>query len=160
LRKCLQQEGIVSIRGGYASGKTSLIPCMASMLLNLGTLIKQEKAEKAERNKVKKYTIAELMDGDSSDDENYTGSCKLRTQFPWYQKGFKHINDSVSMDDTRQDYPKSQISDNFVTLKPIEVKEVDPPSRLLIVSPTSNGVDHILDLLTPISKQFKITRLG
>ena len=64
------------------------------------------------------------------------------------------------MDDTRQDYPKSQISDNFVTLKPIEVKEVDPPSRLLIVSPTSNGVDHILDLLTPISKQFKITRLG
>lgn len=66
---------------------------MASMFLNLGTLIKQEKAEEAERNKVKKYTIAELMEGDSSDDENYTGSCKLRAQFPWYRKDFKNIHD-------------------------------------------------------------------
>ena len=60
----------------------------------------------------------------------------------------------------RYEYQKSEVTDNFVELKKKVVKEIAPPFRILIVSPTSNGCDHILDLLTPISKNFKIVRLG
>lgn len=50
------------------------------------------------------------------------------------------------------DYIKAKVSDNFIQLKPVEIKEVPPPARILIVSPTANGVDQILDLLAPLSK--------
>jgi len=58
------------------------------------------------------------------------------------------------------DYKKAVVSDKFISLRPIQVKEIAPPARILIVSPTSNGCDHILDLLTPMSKVNKIVRLG
>lgn len=37
---------------------------------------------------------------------------------------------------------------------------MEPPHKILIVSPTSNGCDFILDLLIPISKTQKIIRFG
>jgi hypothetical protein len=118
------------------------------MLLGLKEIIKKQKAEEAERNKVKKYTIAELLEGDSSDDESYSGATSKKALFPWYAKGYTNIHDTVSLENnTAFEYPKAVASDNFIALKPISVKEVDPPKRILIVSPTSNGVDHILDLL-------------
>jgi hypothetical protein len=38
--------------------------------------------------------------------------------------------------------------------------EVDPPARILIVSPTANGCDQILDKLKTLNKTIKIVRLG
>jgi hypothetical protein len=50
LKKCLKTGGISSIRGGFASGKTGLVPCLVSMLLELAPLIKQKKVEEAAKN--------------------------------------------------------------------------------------------------------------
>lgn len=72
-------EGVVSIRGGFASGKTTLVPCVVSQLLDLHTLINKQKAEEAERNKVKKYTIAELMADNSSDEEMYSAEVTVKS---------------------------------------------------------------------------------
>ena len=58
------------------------------------------------------------------------------------------------------DYPWAQATDNFLKIKCVEIKEIEPPSRILIVSPTSNGCDHILNLLSPLSKVYKIIRIG
>jgi hypothetical protein len=46
--------------------------------------MKKKKQEDLANKKVKKYSIAELMaGGDSSDDEMYTGACPQKTLFPW-----------------------------------------------------------------------------
>ena len=46
---------------------------------NALAIYKSQLEEEAESKKVKKYSIAELMaGGDSSDDEMYTGDCKLK----------------------------------------------------------------------------------
>ncbi len=49
---------------------------------------------KAEK-KVKTYTIKELMECDSSDDEGYEYNVKKSEKqfFPWFQKGYVHISD-------------------------------------------------------------------
>ena len=59
-----------------------------------------------------------------------------------------------------QDYPKAIESDNFKVLAKKIVVNTEPPHKILIVSPTSNGCDFILDLLIPISKTQKIIRFG
>jgi len=69
----------VSIRGGFSSGKTSLVPCVVNQLLDLHTLIKKKKAEEAERNRVRKYTIAELMADNSSDEEMYSAQVTVKS---------------------------------------------------------------------------------
>jgi hypothetical protein len=50
------------------------------------------------------------------------------------------------------EYTRAQTTDNFIKLEKRPTKEIEPPQRILIVSPTSNGVDHLLDLLEPLSK--------
>lgn len=50
------------------------------------------------------------------------------------------------------EYTRAQTTDNFIKLHKKPTKEIEPPRRILIVSPTSNGVDHLLDLLEPLSK--------
>lgn len=57
------------------------------------------------------------------------------------------------------EYQKAHETDHFVTLKKIHKKDVDPPQKILIVSPTSNGCDLILDALKGSSK-LKIVRIG
>jgi len=55
------------------------VPCVVSQLLDLHTLINKQKAEEAERNKVKKYTIAELMADNSSDEEMYSAEVTVKS---------------------------------------------------------------------------------
>lgn len=59
-----------------------------------------------------------------------------------------------------EDYPKASLSDRVIDMKEKIVLEVKPPVRILIVSPTSNGCDRILDLLMPYTKTIKIIRFG
>jgi len=47
-----------------------------------------------------------------------------------------------------------------ISLKKKEKVEVDPPARILIVSPTANGCDQILDKLNTLDKAIKVVRLG
>jgi len=46
--------------------------------------MKKQKVDDLANKKVKKYSIAELMaGGDSSDDEMYSGKCSKKTLYPW-----------------------------------------------------------------------------
>lgn len=84
LKECHAQTGLIAVRGDYGSGKTGMIAPLVSSLLNLEQLIKKKKQEELANKKVKKYSIAELMaDGESSDEEMYTGACSKNTIFPW-----------------------------------------------------------------------------
>jgi len=66
----------------------------------------------------------------------------------------------VSIQEQTTEYPKSHITDANISIAKQEVKIVSPPERILIVSPTANGCDLILDKLKPLSKQYKILRIG
>jgi hypothetical protein len=59
-------------------------------------------------------------------------------------------------------FPKSTHTDHFVTLKSLKTDEIPVPKRILIVSPTSHGLDSILDKLdkNEWSKSVKIVRVG
>jgi hypothetical protein len=113
------------------------------------------------RNSVARtYTIDELMNADiDSDDEGYCGQASAKGIYPWRQSNYSNLFDKVSLKQS-DSYPTALKSDHFVPMKPIEDKSAPPPQRILIVSPTANGIDHILDLLTPCAKKFKILRLG
>jgi hypothetical protein len=101
-----------------------------------------------------------LIDGDDDSDEEFYSKNVARAQvFPWQQKGYKNLFDAVSLKQT-EDYPKASQSDRVIEMKEKIVLEVKPPARILIVSPTSNGCDRILDLLIPYSKTIKIIRFG
>lgn len=51
-------------------------------------------------------------------------------------------------------------TDSKIPLRKKEKVEVAPPNRILIVSPTANGCDQILDKLKTLNKSVKIVRLG
>ena len=101
--------------------------------------------------KVKTYSIKELMEHDSSDDEGYKqGTEKITSSqfFPWFHKGYKHIADQL--DFTQQEkvfasmgeqYPTAETSDHKIIMKDIEKNEVPLPEKILVVSPNSFTVD-------------------
>lgn len=155
LKQCLAESGISSVRGGFGAGKTSLVPCLAKMFLDLEKQLKEKKQAELKAKVVKKYSIKELLANDSSDDEAYSGVTTAKTQFPWHTRKFLNRFDEVTMD-TAYEYERQLPR----LLKQVAVVETPAPKRILIVSPTINGCDHILDLLTPLAKQFKISRIG
>lgn len=55
------------------------------------------------------------MANDSSDDEMYSGSTTVKSQFPWHTPGYKVVYDQVSMEGNYE-YTKAAQSDNFVKL--------------------------------------------
>lgn len=84
LKECHAQTGLIAVRGDYNSGKTGMIAPLVASLLNLQQLMKKQKVDNIANKKVKKYSIAELMaGGDSSDDEMYSGTCSKKTMYPW-----------------------------------------------------------------------------
>jgi hypothetical protein len=54
---------------------------------------KEQEEKRKQTKKVKTYSIQELLNHESSDDEGYQH--KTTTFFPWYQKGYKHISDQL-----------------------------------------------------------------
>jgi hypothetical protein len=41
-----------------------------------------------------------------------------------------------------------------------ELDEAEPPRKILVVSPSSNAIDVLLDKMQPLSKEYKIVRIG
>jgi len=93
LEASLLKEGVTTIRGGLNSGKTSLVPLIAYSMLQIKDSIEREREIKSKS--VKTYTIAELMNGDdSSDEEMYdTSKNSHAVKFPWYQPNYVHLYD-------------------------------------------------------------------
>ena len=72
--------------GTYLSGKTTTAVAMIKAFLQVTENHRQEEERKKQAKKVKTYSIKELMDDESSDDEGYTYKSKEGTKnfFPWY----------------------------------------------------------------------------
>lgn len=51
-------------------------------------------------------------------------------------------------------------TDRHVAIKHKAQDQVDPPAKILIVSPSSNAIDNILDRLELLAKRIKIVRVG
>ena len=86
------------MEGTYLSGKTTTAVALIKTFLLVTQNHIEDEERKKQAKKVKTYSIKELMDNDSSDDEGYTySSSKAGTKnfFPWYQPGYKHISDHL-----------------------------------------------------------------
>ena len=71
LQRTLRKKGISIVDGVYRSGKTTLAVALLKALFLTSTYIKQQEELKLKNKKVKTYSIKELMENDSSDDEGY-----------------------------------------------------------------------------------------
>jgi hypothetical protein len=67
-RACLKKEGITCIKGGYSSGKTSLLAFVAQTLLMVAPSLQQAKIN-LKSTGPRTYSIKELMNGDDGSDE-------------------------------------------------------------------------------------------
>ena len=77
---------------------------------------------------LKTYTIDEIMNGDSSSDEE-----DGMNHFPWLKKGYQNIYDDLICDEAaakNADYPKAQETDALIKLTSTDVLEKD-----LLVAP-------------------------
>lgn len=71
LHGILRKKGISILDGVYLSGKTTLAVAVLKALFLTSSHIKQQEELKLKNKKVKTYSIKELMENDSSDDEGY-----------------------------------------------------------------------------------------
>lgn len=71
LQGVLRKKGISIVDGVYSSGKTTLAVAILKALFLNSSHIKQQEELKLKNKKVKTYSIKELMENDSSDDEGY-----------------------------------------------------------------------------------------
>lgn len=58
------------------------------MLLDLQLQLKLKKEAELKNKVEKKYTIKELLAEESSDDEAYSGTASIKTQFPWHTQHY------------------------------------------------------------------------
>lgn len=65
------KKGISVLDGVYQSGKTTIAVAMLKALFLTASHIKQQEEIKLKNKNVKTYSIKELMENDSSDDEGY-----------------------------------------------------------------------------------------
>ena len=78
------KEGIKIIDGPYNCGKTRLISKVVETYYNCSESLKQEDVAAKEKLKnLKKYSIAELLAEEDSEDEEMTNQDKMK-QFPWF----------------------------------------------------------------------------
>jgi energy-coupling factor transporter ATP-binding protein EcfA2 len=164
VKHTLKKRGVVSITGGFGTGKSALVVAITQALLNVGPAIKAEK-EKAKFTSIAKvHTIEEILAMEKLEDESEASS---KVVFPWHQPGFLNVYDqndrlvkSNKTTKSETEYERAKVSDKHVTLKHQAQDQADPPSRVLIVSPSSNAIDQLLDCLEPLSKQYSIVRVG
>lgn len=82
----LIKHGIMAIEGGYRSGKTSLITELVNQYHNITAKTNKAMHEKKMRmNNLPTYSIQQILDDDSSSDEE---DAVPMTQFPWYKRGY------------------------------------------------------------------------
>ncbi|TNV82488.1 hypothetical protein FGO68_gene10529 [Halteria grandinella] len=166
--QCLRRKGLTAIEGDYLTGKTTVGVQAAKALLDISEQILKQKEQDADKaKKVKRYTIKELQECDSSDDEGYAYDSKKSKDafFPWLQQDYKHIYDHL--DYTEQErvsavkadqYPTAEQTDRKVILQPQKQDEVPLPQRILYVSPNSYTVDQLLLKLS--GEKYSMLRIG
>ena len=81
---CMKKQGIRIVDATYLSGKTTMAVGVVQALLSSASVIKEQRERQRKSKKLKTYTIKELMDHDSSDDEGYQPPKKAITSFPWF----------------------------------------------------------------------------
>ena len=97
---------------------------------------------------LKKYTIQEILDGDSSSDDEEP---QIKIQFPWFKKGYQNIYDDLAYDPkkTSKDhiYPKSSVTDQkFILGESSFSEDVNFPKRFLVITANSGATDNMIDL--------------
>eukprot|EP00347_Sterkiella_histriomuscorum_P019777 403340332 len=163
----LKKKGLSIVLGDYLSGKTSLIPGLIMSFMMISNQVKLQREQDKKSKKIKTYTMKELLENESSEDEYYSDKDRSLTQFPWYQKGYKHIYDELDYSNQKgvgmgEMYPTSDQTDNKILLKPIEKDQTRPPEKIVIVSPNSLTVDNHLRMIEKLGldKQVNILRIG
>ena len=76
VQQCMRRQGLSVVEGTYRSGKTTLAVETIHSLLGTSRAIKAHREQLKAEKKVKTYTIKELMECDSSDDEGYEYNVK------------------------------------------------------------------------------------
>lgn len=71
MKNVMRKKGISLVDGAYLSGKTTMAVALVKALFLTSAHIKQQEEHKLKNKKVKTYSIKELMENDSSDDEGY-----------------------------------------------------------------------------------------
>lgn len=67
----MKKQGISIVDATYLSGKTTMAVGVVQALISSASVIKEQREKQRAGKKLKTYTIKELMDHDSSDDEGY-----------------------------------------------------------------------------------------
>ncbi len=91
----MKKTGISILNGDYLSGKSTMVGGILQSLLIASEQVKQKRELEKTSKVVKTYTIKELMENDSSDEEFYTHKPKDMTLFPWFKNNYTHINDDL-----------------------------------------------------------------
>lgn len=127
----------------------------------MGIEAKQRKFEEEKKHVIKTYTIQELLETEEdSDDEGYGVSARVgNRQIPWQTTATQNTLLDASKNQS-ESYPVASKSDRVVEMVQLQEKKEPLPKRLLVVSPTANGVDLILDLLMQTAPNLRILRLG
>jgi len=166
----LARSGIMAIEGTFMSGKTTLIPRIVHQYKHEAMLNEEkEKMKKDKLKNLKVYSVQEILDGDSSsDDEMYDDSAQNgagMAHFPWFKPGYTNIYDDLEMDTNAASgknmiYPKADVTDKKVYLHPSgsmsaanlhfgglqeeQEVEVKPPNRFLIITASQGAADAII----------------
>jgi hypothetical protein len=80
VQNCMRKSGLTVVDGTYRSGKTTVAVGLVKALFLATSHIKEQEEIKIKNKKVKRYSIKELMENDSSDDEGYQPSKKRITE--------------------------------------------------------------------------------
>jgi thymidylate kinase len=67
----MRRQGLSVVEGGYRSGKTTTAVALVKKFFETAEKVKIQREEAKKAKKVKTYSIKELLDNDSSDDEGY-----------------------------------------------------------------------------------------
>ncbi|CDW81163.1 UNKNOWN [Stylonychia lemnae] len=167
ITQSLKKKGVSIIDGEYLSGKTTIAVGLIQALNIILEQVRIERELEKQQKQVKTYSIQELLDNESSEDEYYSDKSKSQVSFPWFQKGYKHIYDeldytnqqSVAM---KEQYPTSDFTDKKILLKAKEKDQTKPPERIVLLSPNSLTVDKHLSIIQQLGldKTMNIIRIG
>lgn len=89
-------------------------------MLGTSHAIKEQRERLKAEKKVKTYSIKELMECESSDDEGYEFNAKRSADkfFPWFKKDYVHISDQLDYTEQErvttikeEQYPTSEKTD-------------------------------------------------
>jgi hypothetical protein len=130
--------------------------------------IKKQCQDKKEKMKnLLTYTMDQIMNGDSSSDEDERNEEAMRmNHFPWLKKGYQNIYDDLICDETdtkTANYPKASETDTLIHLTGGDQHERDlslAPEKILIVTCNQVGADVILEEFEQLSLPFKIVRMS